>query len=302
VKSPNSLFRSFGRSPSARSSRFVGTRPTNSGGGGCSGGSPNIPNCSPNLDVLPERGLAPVVIPFCSDDVILDPGRTNDAYVTGEQIKAFFDRGAVSSPEVSLRTSGIIGSVVPGQLDLHITVPRPTGAVLTDPNYRGQLFFVPGFVVSVSTSNNNQPGDVTLNWGPTGNADPLAGVPNYFENWGQWTQSIVLQQGHIGMSRFAVLPSVVSSGMTFPELIRLQKDLLLSSPPGVAVLLSAGGAPNDATQFVPTNGLRAQDTFLSLNVQGFDGTGILVETLGPKSQLWDWTFAAVLNALAGGGS
>jgi hypothetical protein len=292
----NKMF-AFGRSTPRTSNAFVGTRPRQ-GGGGCAGGQPQIPNCTPDLTALPARGLAPVLFAYCDDDIVLDPGRTNDAWVPPSTVEEFFNRAAVFAPDTPLRARGVIGESTSGLLTLQLKAPRPAGFDLTSPNYRGVKYLIPGITMSFSTSNNTPPGDIEIIPGPSTDSEVTTGKPNFFENFSQYTQDALVQPGHIGLSRYCLLFTNIVSGMTYPELVLLQTDVM-TAPPGVSFAVTT--APSGTTGITFTDGIRDEDTLFTVTFKGIDGTGVTIESLGPVSQLWDWAQASTLSALRSGG-
>lgn len=99
-----------------------------------------------------------------------------------------------------------------------------------------------------------------------------------------------------GLAAFWVFGTRVVSGKTYPVPILIRNDYKLTDD-GVAIPLTAGAPPNDATSATPTNGIRATDETLLVTVQEGPSTRFRVSTLSPDSRYWDALLARFAGSL-----
>jgi hypothetical protein len=192
----------------------------------------------------------PIVIPFCPDDSVPQPGRINAAWVPEFVVENFFGRGADFSPITPLQTTG--------------TFTDPGPLVLTLATTATEDQRVSGIIIDIMSNNNTSPGITTIEFVGT------------FENNAAWTQTVQFSTGHIGLSRFVLMPTREVQGGAYPALLRVNP-----------VTLQIGDVVGAGTDVVAE-----VHTIVGTVTGSVPGTSVRLETLSPVSELWYQAMAA----------
>lgn len=228
--------------------------------------------CGP-ADLPPgfRTGVVPVVMKYCPDDEVMQIGRTPTIQVPEYAVWDLIGRSATFSPRDPLQVAGTKGV---GALALDIELDA-----LADPSQQGNKYLFPAFMIEIMTNNNVSPGTTQID------------VSGTFEDGQPWEQQLQFSQGHVGLSRFVVLATRTTQGGSYPSLFTVERELQLQGT-GQATPLTAGVAPNDATSFTATNGIRGPNRTFNISVEvGNEDTNYRVELLSPVGQFWNWMVA-----------
>jgi hypothetical protein len=239
----------------------------------------SVDPCAPNLRRERfRRGRLPIAISTCPENTINQLGRTNSAWIAEETLWAMFNKAATYTPIDPLSASDVKAA---GNLTLTLGFAAAAGTA------QGNRLLTPGFVIEIANSDNVAMGVSNVS---------LTGT---FEDGQPYTQTLQFNVGKQGLARYMVLATRVSQGASYPSLVTIERDIQLTSP-GVATALTAAAAPNDATTWTPTNGLRAaQRDFTFVVTAGNINTQYRIEALTPVSQYWDWAEAIWADASEG---
>jgi len=257
------------------STRTSSTPPTN--GSRCQPCGTVKVNCPPGpMPLGYRRGNMPVVLSTCDDDQVTQVGRNNRIDVPEFMFWEAVAKAATFSPRTPLSDSDVKAA---GALTLSIALGAAAGTA------QGNSYLFPGFILEMSTSNNVPAGVVDVD------------VTGTFEDGQPYTQSLQFSPGHQGVSRFIIMATRESQGGSYPSLISVQRDFILSGP-AVSIPLTAAAAPNDATAIVPTNGIRAMQRDFTVTVtQANVDTTFRIEMLSPVGRFWDVMVATFANSV-----
>jgi len=238
--------------------------------------------CGPSAMPFGFRtGIVPVVMKMCADDEAMQLGRTPTVQVPEYAVWDLVGRAATFSPRTPLQNAATKGV---GALDLTITLPAAAPA--TD---QGNKYLFPAFLFEIMTNNNVSPGVTQIE------------ITATFEDGQPWLQTVQFSQGHVGVSRFIVMSTRTEQGGSYPCLFDVERDLQLQDVAQVTTL-TAGVAPNDASSFVATNGIRGPNRPFGLSVEvGNINTNYRVELLTPVGRFWNWMVAQLANGIQGNG-
>jgi hypothetical protein len=215
-----------------------------------------------------RRGTLPIAVSTCAEDEITQFGRTNALWIPEYMWWGMVGRAATFSPRDPLSAAGVKAG---GTLSLLVQLAAASPATA-----QGSKYLFPGCMLEIGTSDNVNPSvsDITF----TGT----------FEDGQPFTQTMQFSQGKKGVSRFIVAFTRQTQGGSYPGNIVVERDFQLSLP-AVATALTAAAAPNDATTWTPTNGLReAQRDFQVDVTNAVTNTSFRVELLSPVGKFWEW--------------
>jgi len=218
------------------------------------------------------RAQVGIVGAFQSDDQVTRIGRIGAAWVPAGVVANLIQRGANwSCPNPPSDRQDITA----GTATLHLTTPAdsPSNPV-TDPTFAGWDWRFAGLIFDVSTSNNINPGQVSLS------------LDGYFENGEKYHQDITVNPGHMGVSRYYVIFTQETQGGAYPALVRLWRNVLEGPAPGVSAPITTNISEGGPTSITFTNGLRTGNFQLDITAKGNSGTSVYAEMLDPVSSLW----------------
>jgi len=237
--------------------------------GPCACGPSAYGACAPgDLPSGFRRGALPIGLPTCPEDEITQFGRTNALWVPEYMYWQMVARAATFSPRDPLAAAGVKAG---GNLSLLVQLAAAAPATA-----QGNRYLFPGFMLEIGTSDNVNPSvsDITF-----------AGT---FEDGQAYSQTMQFSQGRKGVSRFVIAFTRQTQGGSYPSNVVVERDYQLTLP-AVATALTAAVAPNDATTWVPTNGLRAaQQDFTATVTNAVTGTSFRLELLSPVGKFWEW--------------
>jgi hypothetical protein len=233
----------------------------------------------PELDGLRE-GPLPTIIPLCETDVVQRYARDRQARISMIDAMVYFARAKQFTPRAPFTTSGTKAG---GDLTLTLALAAASGTA------QGNKYLLSFFLFEVMTSLNIAAGLVQVNFTGT------------FEDGQPWSMTgVELVQRRPGYSAFLVLPTRELDGAALPSLVELSRDYTVSGP-GVAIPLTAGGAPNDATSITPTNGIRTPQRDVAAVIQAAPtNSEFRFGTLSPVHEFWNAPLLALHRARKGG--
>ena len=231
----------------------------------------------PALPAGYRRGTLPTIVPLCDDDEVTQFGTTQKMQIPEYIFWDLVARAASYSPRTPLSASGVkAGGTL--SMDTILAAAAPATA-------QGNKYLFPGLMLEIGCNDQVAPGvsDITI----TGT----------FEDGQPLSQSFQVSTGHVGLSRFLVMFNRTSQGQAYPSLVVVERDYQLTLP-AVATPLTAAAAPNDATSWVPTNGLREAQRDFNVSVTAANtNTTYRYELFLPVGWFWDWMEAQYAASL-----